>query len=162
MTKNMPQNSKIRTCLWFPGNGEEAAEFYVSLIPGSKITSAYKSDPDQPPIVIEFTLGNNEFMIINGGNEFEHSPAVSISVSTDDQKETDMLWSALTANGGKESRCGWLIDRYGISWQIVPRRLIELLNDQDREAAGRVFNKMLEMNRIDIAAIEEAFRSHKP
>ncbi len=162
MTKNMPQNSKIRTCLWFPGNGEEAAEFYVFLIPGSKITSTYKSDPDQPPIVIDFTLGNNDFMIINGGNEFEHSPAVSISVSTDDQKETDMLWSALTANGGKESRCGWLTDRYGISWQIVPRRLIELLNDQDREAAGRVFNKMLEMNRIDIAAIEEAFRTHKP
>ena len=73
-----------------------------------------------------------------------------------------MLWSALTTNGGKESRCGWLTDRYGISWQIVPNRLIELLNDQDREAASRVFNKMLEMNRIDIAAIEEAFRSHKP
>ena len=117
----MTLNSKIRTCLWFPGNGEEAAEFYVSLIPGSAITSTYKSDPDQPPIVIDFTLGNNDFMIINGGNEFEHSPAVSISVSTDDQKETDMLWAALTANGGKESRCGWLIDRYGISWQIVPR-----------------------------------------
>ncbi len=152
-------DSKVRTCLWFPNNGEEAAKFYVSLIPGSRITSSYSPDSDQPPIVIEFTLGDSSFMIINGGSEFKLTPAVSISETTEDQRETDRLWEALIADGGKESMCGWLEDRYGVSWQITPRRLTELLNHSDREAAGRVFNKILEMHKIDISALEEAFQN---
>lgn len=97
-------------------------------------------------------------MILNARNEFKHSPAVSIYVSTENQEETDSLWTSLIANGGKESMCGWLEDRYGISWQIIPRRLIQLLNDPDREAVDRVHNKMLEMSKIDILVLEDAFR----
>ncbi len=154
----MQIDPKVRTCLWFPGNGVEAAEFYVSLLPNSEITSTFSPDPQQPPIVIEFSLGDSSYMILNARSEFKHSPAVSIYVSTENQEETDSLWTSLIANGGKESMCGWLEDRYGISWQIIPGRLIQLLNDPDREAADRVHNKMLEMSKIDISVLEEAFR----
>lgn len=154
----MQSDQKVRTCLWLPGNGVEVAEFYVSLLPGSEIISTYTPDSQQTPIIIEFTLGDSRFMIINADSEFKHSPAVSISVYTENQKETDRLWTALIANGGKESMCGWLEDRFGISWQIIPRRLIELLNDQDREAADRVHNELLNMRKIDISALEEVYK----
>ena len=154
----MNTRSKTRTCLWFESGGEEAARFYVTLLPDSRIESVYRREPDEPALVVDFTLGGAPYQILNGGPEVTQSAAVSISVVTEDQAETDRLWDALTADGGKEGRCAWLIDRWGVSWQIVPRALIEGLMSDDRAAAERVFQAMLTMNRIEVAGIEAAFR----
>ena len=120
----MEFTAKVRTCLWFDGRGREAAEFYVSLLPDSAIEAPYRPAPDAPPLVVEFTLAGTPYMILNGGPQYPHTPTASISVPTRDQEETDRLWAALTADGGRESRCGWLVDRYGVSWQIVPEALV--------------------------------------
>ncbi|WP_158966110.1 VOC family protein [Chachezhania sediminis] len=149
---------KVRTCLWFDGNGEEAAQFYVSLLPDSAITGLHRADPDAPALIIDFTLAGAPYQILNGGPYYRLTPAVSISVQTDDQAETDRLWSALTAQGGVESRCGWLSDRFGLSWQIVPRALTEMLMDPDREAAARVHAAMTEMVKFDLPVLQKAFR----
>ncbi len=149
-------NRKVRTCLWFAGVGEEAARFYVSLLPDSEIESVYQPDPDQPPMVVEFTLAGTPYMVLNGGPHFTFSEAASISVLTDDQAETDRLWAALT-QGGTSGRCGWLKDRFGLSWQIVPKTMVKLINDPDRVAAGRAHQAMMGMEKIDIAALEAAF-----
>lgn len=154
----MNTHSKTRTCLWFESGGEEAARFYVTLLPDSRIESIYRTQPDQPALVVDFTLGGAPYQILNGGPEVAQSAAVSISVVTEDQAETDRLWDALTAEGGKEGRCAWLTDRWGVSWQIVPRVLIESLMSEDQPAAERAFQAMLTMNRIDVAGIEAAFR----
>jgi predicted 3-demethylubiquinone-9 3-methyltransferase (glyoxalase superfamily) len=151
----MSFSQKVRTCLWFAQGGEKAAEFYVSLLPDSFVETEYK--PGESVFVVEFMLAGAPYMILNGGPHYEPSPAASISVLTKDQAETDELWQKLTADGGKESMCGWLIDRFGISWQIVPERLVELINDADEAAAGRAREAMLQMNKIDIAAMEAAF-----
>lgn len=148
----------IRTCLWFDGNGEEAAIFYVSLFPGSRIESAFRPDSKAPPLVVNFDLSGVPYQALNGGPSYELSPAVSISVTTRDQAETDRLWSALLEGGGRESQCAWLIDRFGLSWQIVPEALPRLLSDPDRAAAGRAMQAMFKMQKIDIATLEEAFR----
>lgn len=153
----MTTSAKVRTCLWFDGRGEEAAELYVSLLPDSRIESVFRPDPDGPALTVEFTLAGAPYMILNGGPHYKLSPAASISVATDDQAETDRLWAALTAEGGEESRCAWLTDRFGVSWQIVPRRLMQLLSAEDRAAAGRAQEAMLGMSKIDIAALEAAF-----
>ena len=108
----MELSAKVRTCLWFDGNGEEAAQFYVSLLPDSLIENVVHPKPDQPPLVVEFKLAGAPMMILNGGPQFTHSEAASISVLTKDQAETDRLWDALTAGGGTQSMCGWLKDRY--------------------------------------------------
>jgi predicted 3-demethylubiquinone-9 3-methyltransferase (glyoxalase superfamily) len=150
---------KVRTCLWFDGNAEEAAEFYVSLIPDSQIDSYFRTDSNGPPLVVEFTLGGTSYMGLNGGPTFKLSEAASIVVSTRDQKETDELWNKLTADGGSESACGWLRDRYGLSWQIVPEALPRLLKDSDREAAGRAMQAMMQMQKINVAALEAAFQN---
>ena len=123
---------KVRTCLWYGGDGYEAAKFYCSLLPESKIDIEFFPQEEGEPLVVEFTLAGAPMMILNGGPQFKHSEAASISVLTEDQKETDRLWDALTADGGEESMCGWLKDKYGVSWQIVPRRLIELSNNPDK------------------------------
>lgn len=154
----MNTRSKTRTCLWFESDGEAAARFYVTLLPDSRIESVYRREPDQPALVVDFTLGGAPYQILNGGPEVAQSAAVSISVLTEDQAETDRLWETLTADGGKEGRCAWLTDRFGVSWQIVPRALIEGLMSDDRAAAERVFEAMLTMNKVDIAGIEAAFR----
>ena len=125
---------KVRTCLWFDGEAEEAANFYVSLIPGSRIDAVFRPDQDGPPLVVDFTLSGTPYQALNGGPEFKHSEAASISVSTHDQDETDRLWHALIADGGSESQCGWLKDRFGLSWQIVPEALPRLLASSDRVA----------------------------
>ena len=109
--------------------------------------------------VVEFTIGGTPYMVLNGGPQFTHSEVVSISVLTVDQDETDRLWKALTAEGGSERQCGWLKDRYGVSWQIVPETLPRLLGDPDREAAGRAMQAMMEMKKINIAALEAASHS---
>lgn len=149
---------KVRTCLWFDGNGEDAARLYVDLLPGSAITSISRPDPAAPPMVVELTLDGTPFLFLNGGPHYTLTPAASIAVRTADQAETDRLWDALVADGGQESQCGWLVDRFGVSWQIVPDALPRLLGSDDREAAGRALQAMLGMQRLDIAALEAAFR----
>lgn len=153
----MNTHRKTRTCLWFESGGEEAARFYVTLLPDSRIESIYRTQPDQPALVVDFTLGGAPYQILNGGPEVTQSAAVSISVVTEDQAETDRLWEALTADGGQEGRCAWLTDRWGVSWQIVPRVLIDSLTSKDQPAAERAFQAMLTMNKIDVAGIETAF-----
>lgn len=128
----------IRTCLWFrDGRGREAADFYCSLIPGSRVENTFTGD---------------------AGPAFTLTEAVSISVATDDQAETDQLWAALTADGGEESVCGWLKDRYGVSWQIFPRRLTELTTSADKKVSDSAIAAMMKQRKIDIAAIEAAVR----
>ncbi len=158
-TSPVGSKPKVRTCLWFDGRGHEAAAFYVSLLPDSRIETVQKPTPDAPPLVVEFTLAGAPYMALNGGPHYTLTPAASIAVRTQDQAETDRLWSALTADGGVESRCGWLVDRFGVSWQIVPEALIRFLNDDDREAAARVQAAMMGMRKLEVAALEAAFRS---
>lgn len=154
----MEFNAKVRTCLWFDNQGHEAALFYVSLLPNSCIENIVSPNPGRPPLVVEFTLGGTPYMVLNGGPQFEHTEAVSISVLTEDQDETDRLWNALIAGGGRAGQCGWLKDRFGVSWQIVPQALPRLLSDTDREAAGRALQAMMKMDKIDIVALEAAFQ----
>jgi len=149
--------AKVKTCLWFDGQAEEAASFYVSLIPDSRIETLFRPKPDGPALLVEFTLGGTPYQALNGGPRYTHSPAASISVRTKDQEETDRLWEALIADGGAESRCGWLTDRYGVSWQIVPEVLPRLLTSPERAAADRAMQAMMTMVKIDIAGIEAAY-----
>ena len=148
---------KVRTCLWFNGNGHEAAAFYVSLLPDSRIEGSHGPEGG-PPLIVEFRLGGASMMILNGGPQFQPTPAASISVLTEDQAETDRLWGALTAQGGEAGHCGWLTDRFGVSWQVVPSALPGWLADPDPAAASRVMRAMLSMRRLDIAALERAHR----
>ena len=151
-------DAKVRTCLWFDSDAQEAVNFYVSLIPSSRVETVFRPDPDGPPLVVNFTLGGTPYLALNGGPRFEHSEAASICVMAQDQEETDRLWAALTAGGGHEGQCAWLKDRYGLSWQIVPEALPRLLSDPDREAAGRVMQAMMSMRKIEISQLEAAYR----
>jgi predicted 3-demethylubiquinone-9 3-methyltransferase (glyoxalase superfamily) len=155
----MTYRSKVRTCLWFEKGGLEAATFYVSLLPWSAIDAIYDHGSPNDPMVVEFTLHGAPMMILTAGPHYTLSPAASISVLTKDQNETDHLWSALIAQGGSESRCGWLTDRWGVSWQIVPEALPRLIGAPDREAAMRARAAMMQMGKIDIAVIEAAFNN---
>ncbi|NNE24793.1 MAG: VOC family protein [Rhizobiales bacterium] len=150
----MKFTAKVRICLWFNGDGHEAAEFYVSLLPDSFIENVVHPNPEEPPLVVEFMLAGAPMMVLNGGPLFTPTEAASISVLTQDQEETDRLWSALTANGGSQSMCGWLKDKYGVSWQIVPEVLPRMLASDDRELARRTMAAM--MQKIDIAALQVA------
>lgn len=151
--------NSIRTCLWFrDGRGREAAAFYCSLIPGSRVEATYDISGDGTSWLIDFTLGGVPYQILDAGPMFTLTEAVSISVETDDQAETDRLWAALTADGGQESRCGWLKDRYGVSWQVFPSRLTELTLKADRAVAAKAIAAMMKQNKIDIAEIEAAVR----
>ena len=155
----MTAQRKVRTCFWFPRRGIDAAQFYVSLLPDSRVDAVFDHGRPDDPMIVEFTLAGAPMMILTGGAMFEHSPAASISVLTKDQAETDRLWSALLTDGGQESMCGWLIDRFGVSWQIVPEVLPRLFNDPDTAAASRARAAMMQMKKIDIAALETAFHS---
>lgn len=148
---------KVRTCLWFHKDGVKAAEFYVSLLPDSRIDGVMDHGVPDDPMVVEYTLGGAPMMHLTAGPHYTLTPAASISVLTNDQAETDKLWSALLANGGEESMCGWLADKYGVSWQIVPERMVTLFRDDDRAAAGRAREAMLKMRKIEISKIEAAF-----
>ena len=154
----MTAKPKVRTCLWFDSRGEEAARFYVSLLPDSRIETVSRPDPGGPALTVDFTLAGAPYQVLNGGPMYPQTPAASISVLTKDQAETDALWSALVADGGEAGQCGWLIDRFGVSWQIVPEPLLEMLEAPDRAAAQRAQQAMLKMGKIDIAALEYAFR----
>jgi predicted 3-demethylubiquinone-9 3-methyltransferase (glyoxalase superfamily) len=150
--------SKVATCLWFDGAAEEAARFYTSLIPDSEVTSVLRVTPDGPALLVTFTLAGTPFQALNGGPQHRLSEAVSISVSTKDQAETDRLWDALLADGGSPMACSWLTDRFGLCWQIVPEVLPRFLGSTDRAAAGRAMQAMMGMVKIDIAALEAAYR----
>lgn len=154
----MTKKAKVRTCLWFDTQGEEAAQFYVSLLPSSAIETISRPAPKGPVLMVEFTLAGAPYMTLNGGPHFKHSPAASISVRTADQEETDHLWNALLEEGGEESMCGWLVDRFGVSWQIVPEVLPKLMAANDKAAAMRAQEAMMKMKKIDIAALEVAFQ----
>ncbi|HEY8594629.1 MAG TPA: VOC family protein [Devosiaceae bacterium] len=149
---------KITPCLWFESEGEAAARFYVSLFAGSRMISPKEATPDDgpTPLVVECEIAGQPVQIINGGPHYSLSPAFSLSVSCADQQEVDRYWDALVADGGAESQCGWLVDRWGVSWQIVPRRLIELMGDPDREKARRVTDAMLGMRKLVVADLEAA------
>jgi predicted 3-demethylubiquinone-9 3-methyltransferase (glyoxalase superfamily) len=153
---------KITPCLWFDGNAEEAVNFYTSVFDGSSIDLVQRSTVDYPGgkvgsvLIIGFKLAGQSYLALNGGPSVKFNNAISLSVDCEDQAEVDRLWSALTADGGKPVQCSWLQDKYGLSWQIVPRRLPELLSDPDTAKAKRVMEAMMQMVKIDIAKIEAA------
>ena len=152
----------ITPCLWFAGDAEEAANFYVSLLPDSRIDEVFRSPAETPSgpagsvLTVEFTLNGRPFLALNGDEGAEYTHAVSFQIHTRDQAETDRVWSAFLSNGGKEVQCGWITDRWGLSWQIVPGRLMELLKDPDSDRARRAMEAMMAMVKIDIAALEKA------
>jgi 2-polyprenyl-6-hydroxyphenyl methylase/3-demethylubiquinone-9 3-methyltransferase len=154
--------TRIATCLWFNGQAEEAAAFYAATFPDSHVTDIFRAPSDYPAgragdvLTVEFTILGREFVGLNGGPEFRFDEAVSFQVFTDDQAETDRLWDAIVGNGGTESQCSWCKDRFGVSWQIVPRALSAALAKPDKAAAQRAFAAMMTMTKIDIAAIEAA------
>ena len=154
---------KIAPCLWFDGKAQEAAEFYTSLFPDSRIDNVDRAPGDNPSteegavLTVGFTLAGRSFIGLNGGPDFTFSEAISLSIDCDDQAEVDRYWNALIADGGEESQCGWLKDRYGLSWQVVPRQLIEMLGSADRDAARRAMEAMLQMQKIDVARLQKAY-----
>ncbi len=155
--------NKIYTCLWFDtGQAEAAARLYTSLIPNSSIDDIARSPAETPSgpegmvLTVNFTLGGVPYQGLNGGPDFKFNEAASIAVMCDDQAETDRLWDALLADGGQPGPCGWLKDRFGLSWQIIPRRLQELLGDPDPDRARRAMEAMLKMGKIEIAQLETA------
>lgn len=148
-------SAKARTCLWLPGNGMDAVNFWISLLPDSAIDGVVEKDGQT--LIIEFTLAGAPMMILNTPDAPAPNHAASISVLTDDQAETDRLWSALLADGGAEVMCGWITDRFGVSWQIVPRLMTQMLASPDHAAADRAFVAMQGMVKLDIAALEAAF-----
>jgi len=155
--------SKITPCLWFDGKAEEAANFYVSLLPDSRVDNVARSPADNPStpagavLVVDFTLAGQRFMGLNGGPQFSFTEAISFVIDCEDQAEVDRLWEALIESGGSPGQCGWLKDRYGVSWQITPRQLGEMLGDPDAERARRAMEAMLTMSKIDVAAMRRAF-----
>lgn len=153
---------KIQPCLWFNKNAEEAARFYADTFPDSRIDSIERAPGDYPSgnagdvLVIQATILGMPFMLLNGGPEFTFDEAVSFQVETEDQEETDRYWNAITTNGGEESVCGWCKDRFGLSWQITPRRLTQLMAEKDPEKSKAAFDAMMQMKKIDIAALDAA------
>lgn len=158
--------SKIAPCLWFNGEAEEAANFYVSLLPNSKIDTVQKNMVDSPSgkagsvLVVTFTLAGQSFMALNGGTRFDYTQAVSFKIDCEDQEEVDRLWDGLAANGGQPNRCGWLRDRYGVHWNIVPTALPKYLGGENREGAARAMQAMLGMTKLDIAALTRAYEGN--
>ncbi len=156
--------SKNTVCLWYDGTALEAATFYARTFPDSAVQAVHRAPGDFPSgkqgdvLTVDFTVLGIPCLGLNGGPVFKHSEAFSFQVATDDQAETDRLWQAIIANGGMESECGWCKDRWGLSWQITPRALIEAITDPDPAAAKRAFDAMMQMRKIDIAVIEAARR----
>ena len=155
--------SKIAPCLWFDGEAEEAANFYVSLLSDSRIETVQRNTVDSPGgkagtvLVVEFTLAGQRFMALNGGTRFEYTHAISFKIDCADQAEVDRLWDALLAGGGKAEQCGWLKDRYGVSWQIVPAALPKYLGGADAAGAQRAMQAMMGMVKFDIEGLKRAY-----
>jgi len=157
---------KISPCLWFDGQAEEAAKFYVSIFANSRIVNIMRWPPGGPvpegtPLLVDFELEGQSFQALNGGPQFKFNEAISLSISCETQAEVDALWQKLTAGGGQDGNCSWIKDKYGISWQIVPKLLPQLLNDPDRAKAGRVMAAMMQMNKIDIDKLKQAALAEK-
>ena len=156
--------TRIAPCLWFNQNAEEAAALYTSVFPDSRIDSVMRAPADNPSssagavLTVEFTLSGRPFIGLNGGPEFQFSEAVSFSIDCQDQAEVDRYWDALLAGGGEPSQCGWLKDRFGVSWQVIPKQLPELLAGPDRAGAARAMEAMLKMVKIDVATLEAAYK----
>ena len=152
-------------CLWYNGTAEEAARFYAQTFPNSVVTAVHRAPGDYPngkqgqALTVEFTVVGVPCLGLNGGPAFKHSEAFSFQIITEDQAETDRYWNAIVDNGGAESQCGWCKDRWGLSWQITPRVLLEATTSHDPVAAKRAFDAMMGMKKIDIAKIEAARRS---
>jgi predicted 3-demethylubiquinone-9 3-methyltransferase (glyoxalase superfamily) len=155
---------KNTICLWYDGTALEAAQFYAQTFPDSAVGAIHRAPGDYPAgkegdvLMVEFTVIGIPCLGLNGGPEIQHTEAFSFQVATDDQAEPDRLWNPIVANGGRESACGWCKDRFGVSWQITPRVLMDAVGGADRAAAKRAFEAMMQMGKIDIAAIEAARR----
>lgn len=155
--------TKIAPCLWFDGRAEEAAGYYVSLLPDSCIVRVQTNPIDAPGgkagsvLVVEFQLAGQRFLALNGGVPADYTHAVSFAIDCEDQAEVDRLWDALLAGGGKAEQCGWLRDRFGVPWQIVPRALLDMLATADTAKSGRVMSALLGMVKIDVAALKRAY-----
>ena len=152
---------KITPCLWFDTEGEEAAQFYTSVFPNSRIVEVARYGsagprPEGTVMTVSFELDGQRFTALNGGPDFKFNEAISLEVTCESQEEVDSYWNRLTADGGEEGPCGWLKDKYGVSWQIVPKVLTELISDPDQEKAQRVMAAMLQMKKIEIAELEKA------
>jgi predicted 3-demethylubiquinone-9 3-methyltransferase (glyoxalase superfamily) len=151
-------------CLWYDGAAEQAAKFYAQTFPNSAVKAVHRAPGDYPAgkegqvLTVEFTVLGIPCLGLNGGPAFKHSEAFSFQILTDDQAETDRYWDAIVGNGGAESECGWCKDRWGLSWQITPRVLMDATTSEDRAAAKRAFDAMMGMKKIDIATIEAARR----
>ena len=156
--------SKNTVCLWYDGAALEAATFYAATFPDSAVVAVHRAPGDFPSgkeddvLMVEFKVMGIPCLGLNGGPAFKHNEAFSFQVATDDQAETDRLWNAIVGNGGEESACGWCKDKWGVSWQITPRVLMDAVTGPDRAAARRAFDAMMEMRKIDVAAIEAARR----
>lgn len=155
----------ITPCLWFNGQAEEAANFYASVFPNSSVRSVNRAPGDYPAgkggdvLTVEFTVLGMNFLGLNGGPSFSFNQAISFMVYTEDQEETDRYWNAIVGNGGEESMCGWCKDRFGLSWQITPKRLMELTTSKDPAKSKAAFEAMMTMRKIDIGALEAAVES---
>ena len=155
--------TKVATCLWFDGQAEEAARLYTSLIRDSRINGMTNAAADNPStakgavLTVDFTLAGQDFVGLNGGPEFPFTEAISLSVLCEDQAEVDHLWTALIVGGGEPSQCGWLKDKFGVSWQIIPKVLPEMLSSPDAEAAERAMKAMLTMGKLDVEQLREAY-----
>ena len=156
--------AKNTICVWYDKDAEAAARFYAKTFPDSTVGTIWRAPGDYPSgkkgdvLVVEFTVAGVSCIGLNGGPQFKQSEAFSFIIATDDQAETDRYWNAIVGNGGQESACGWCKDKWGLSWQITPRALIEAITDPDPAAAKRAFDAMMTMHKIDIAAIEKARR----
>jgi 2-polyprenyl-6-hydroxyphenyl methylase/3-demethylubiquinone-9 3-methyltransferase len=156
--------SKNTICLWYDGTAQDAASFYARTFPDSTVGAVHRAPGDYPAgkqgdvLMVEFTVMGIPCLGLNGGPGIQHNEAFSFQVATDDQAETDRLWNAIIDNGGQASECGWCKDRWGLSWQISPRALTDAVTGPDRAAAKRAFDAMMQMSKIDIAAIEAARR----
>ncbi|MCW2747370.1 MAG: hypothetical protein JWP10_512 [Nocardioidaceae bacterium] len=156
--------TELVACLWYDGTAEEAANFYAATFPNSSVDSINRAPGDNPGggkegevLTVEFTVVGRTFVGLNGGPMFTFDESVSFMIVTEDQAETDRYWDAIVSNGGAESACGWCKDRWGLSWQITPRILLEATTSNDKAAAKRAYEAMMTMHKIDVAAIERAF-----